>query len=550
MVDTSIWNLDKASTIDISSYRIPLSISSDIDATKYLEPADILADWAKYAANDTVNLNGNSLVNAVIDGTNNTISNIDETMMVVDTGTLGQVLTSNGDGSAPTYQNTSGDGDVVGPSSATNDSVVRWDGTTGKLVKDSAVQIDDAQNVIGINDIDFTDGSTQNRGSTPDDMLAVAGTAIEQKKLDIADVNGSETNVGGMTMSHDGEFLFVIGITTQNLFRVANIAQYEIDDSGSPTSQTADVSLTNYLSVDIKFKDDGLRGYLGYRENGAATSRVRQFDLTTAYDLTTIDTGSYVDYDTTSFEDLQGISLSPDGKQIVMVASDTSNEGLYEYSLDTPWDLSTLDEASEKYNDLDALSTNPRGVHFRIDGTMMHLCDRTNDAIQTYRLPQPWNITTLELLDTFDLSAIENNPTGVFANPGATRLFISGNQLDGVDQLALGLQIEGALKKVIFNEEMRINRRADTGLTITPLITDYLIGCQATGARTVTIPTALVGVENMTLLIKDEAGTAGTSAITINTEGSEKIDGENSVSINANDGIVRLYTNGQNWYSW
>jgi hypothetical protein len=40
-----------------------------------------------------------------------------------------------------------GSGDVVGPASAADNGVVRFDGTTGKLVQDSAVNIDDAGNM-------------------------------------------------------------------------------------------------------------------------------------------------------------------------------------------------------------------------------------------------------------------------------------------------------------------------------------------------------------------------------------------------------------------
>ena len=40
-----------------------------------------------------------------------------------------------------------GTGDVVGPSSATNDAVVRFDTTTGKLVQNSALTVDDSGNV-------------------------------------------------------------------------------------------------------------------------------------------------------------------------------------------------------------------------------------------------------------------------------------------------------------------------------------------------------------------------------------------------------------------
>lgn len=43
-----------------------------------------------------------------------------------------------------------GSGDVVGPASATDNSIVRFDGTTGKLIQNSGIIIDDTNNVSGI----------------------------------------------------------------------------------------------------------------------------------------------------------------------------------------------------------------------------------------------------------------------------------------------------------------------------------------------------------------------------------------------------------------
>lgn len=54
----------------------------------------------------------------------------------VSTGSSGQVLTSNGAGTAPTFQAVAGTGDVVGPASSVDDRLVLFDGITGKLIKD------------------------------------------------------------------------------------------------------------------------------------------------------------------------------------------------------------------------------------------------------------------------------------------------------------------------------------------------------------------------------------------------------------------------------
>lgn len=69
-------------------------------------------------------------------------------------GTTGQVLTSQGD-APPIWSSITGTGDVVGPSSATSTAIARFNGTTGKLIQNSAVTIAD------------TTGSMAFTGTTP-----------------------------------------------------------------------------------------------------------------------------------------------------------------------------------------------------------------------------------------------------------------------------------------------------------------------------------------------------------------------------------------------
>lgn len=69
-------------------------------------------------------------------------------------GTSGQVLTSSGAGT-PTWTTPSG-GDVVGPSSATDNAIARYDGTTGKLIQNSGITIDDSANIAGARSLQFS----------------------------------------------------------------------------------------------------------------------------------------------------------------------------------------------------------------------------------------------------------------------------------------------------------------------------------------------------------------------------------------------------------
>lgn len=68
----------------------------------------------------------------------------------------------------------------------------------------------------------------------------------------------------------------------------------------------------------------------------------------------------------------------------------------------------------------------------------------------------------------------------------------------------------------------------------------------AGGASTITLPTSWV-TSGVLVLVKNSDGSAGTNAITIETQGSELIDGEATASIATNRGGMLLAADGVNW---
>lgn len=68
-----------------------------------------------------------------------------------------------------------------------------------------------------------------------------------------------------------------------------------------------------------------------------------------------------------------------------------------------------------------------------------------------------------------------------------------------------------------------------------------------TTGSTVTLTLASQDIsDGRTIIVKDKGGGAGNNAITVDTEGSENIDGSSSTSISSNYGSLRIYTDGSN----
>jgi hypothetical protein len=129
--------------------------------------------------------------------------------MPVDDGTTGQALVT--DGSGVLSWSSAASGDVYGPASSTDNAVARYDGTTGKIIQNSAVTIaDDGATVIAANS--SSDGlritqigtgnallveDSANPDATPTVITATGavgiGTSSPSAQLDIYAANSSGT---------------------------------------------------------------------------------------------------------------------------------------------------------------------------------------------------------------------------------------------------------------------------------------------------------------------------------------------------------------------
>lgn len=117
----------------------------------------------------------------------------------VSSPTNGQALVYNG--TAWVNQTGTGSGDVVGPASATDNAISRFDGTTGKLIQNSVVTVDDNGNMAGVNSI-----------TTPDYITF--------------DTTAAETSATGKLFWDDGDGVLSNGLKGGNVTLQVGTQQY------------------------------------------------------------------------------------------------------------------------------------------------------------------------------------------------------------------------------------------------------------------------------------------------------------------------------------
>ena len=133
----------------------------------------------------TVAVSGQS--NVVADTTNDTLTLIAGTNITITTDAATDSITIN--------STASGSGDVVGPASATDNAIVRFDSTTGKLIQNSGITIADGASgtLSGTNSGDVT------LSGTPD-YITISGQTITRGLIDLTtDVTGALPIANGGT---------------------------------------------------------------------------------------------------------------------------------------------------------------------------------------------------------------------------------------------------------------------------------------------------------------------------------------------------------------
>lgn len=138
---------------------------------------------------------GNLLISAIINVSLDDLTDVVLTNPLVD----GQVLTYDSVTSKWVNEAVTGTGDVVGPASSTDNAIVRFNLTTGKLIQDSDAILDDSENLTGIGNITGKSGGiTLTGGTGASDALTLTSTSNGTKgKITLGSsvgVNFTETN--------------------------------------------------------------------------------------------------------------------------------------------------------------------------------------------------------------------------------------------------------------------------------------------------------------------------------------------------------------------
>lgn len=190
-------------------------------------------------------------------------------------------------------------------------------------------------------------------------------------------------------------------------------------------TQTISVNAQETEPTGLFFKGDGTKMFV----LGNAGNDVNEYDLSTAWDIST---ASYSQNFSVGGQDSrpEDLFFKDDGLKMY-VAGDTNNT-VFEYNLSTAWDLSTASYANKSLA-IGGQQSLIKGLHFKSDGTRMYITGSSGDNIDEYTLSTAWDTSSGSYTATYDYPRVSfSEPQGLFFKPNGTELFALGNGIDSL----------------------------------------------------------------------------------------------------------------------
>jgi len=232
----------------------------------------------------------------------------------------------------------------------------------------------------------------------------------------------------GLSFDASGYLMMIIGSDLDNIYQYRLSNAWDVDTATRIASIS--VSTQDSLPSGLYTSPDGSKIYF----LGTSNDTVYRFDI--AWDLS----GATFIYPTTDYYSVaaqatepSGLFFKPDG--LIMYLIDTINDNLISYSLSTAWDISTASVVNTF--SVGGQTPDARGVFFKPDGTEMYVADLTNGRILQYQLNVAWDIASLTYDQAYAVSGQESAPTGVFFKPDGTKMYVTGQVSDAVQEYNL-----------------------------------------------------------------------------------------------------------------
>ena len=232
-----------------------------------------------------------------------------------------------------------------------------------------------------------------------------------------------------------GNYVNVVDSTADAIFTYQLVDdKRSILSADLPSVKTFSIASQETVPTDIAFSSDGTKMYtLGDGSNG-----IDEWALSTAWDVTT---ASFTAFTSTSSQDTTPTSFffKPDGTRL-WVLGDT-NDRIYEYDLSTAWDTTTI-----TYNSVSALLSGgvansqllPEAMTWSSDGLSIIVYSANLRYLNKFTVSSEWSLSGFSFSTQSNSIAtfitLTGQPCGIAYNSDGTRLTVVDSANDAVTE--------------------------------------------------------------------------------------------------------------------
>jgi sugar lactone lactonase YvrE len=206
------------------------------------------------------------------------------------------------------------------------------------------------------------------------------------------------------------------------------------------------------VSNGIYFKSDGTTIYR------TSSTSVSQYSLT-SNNLSTLSLKRSYNTGYT----LNGVYFKSDGTKMYVLANVTSAWRLREYSLSTPWDISTASPVASF--DVFNQDTAPTGLTFSTDGTKIYITGNTNNSIYYYNLSSAWSISTMTYNNSFSTNTYSSTPIGISLDVLGRYVYVVNGSSLSKKIIQYSLTSNFDISTAVYLKELTLSATYHTSLT-------------------------------------------------------------------------------------
>lgn len=190
------------------------------------------------------------------------------------------------------------------------------------------------------------------------------------------DVSSQDTGLAGIQISSDGIHMYTVGFTNDKVYQYTMAVPFEIN-TASLTSKQLSVGSQLTIPRNLTISPDGSAVYVV----GSSSDAVYQYALTTNFDIST---ASYANksLDVSAQEpNPYDIEFTHNGKTLIVCGA--TNDTIFQYELTTAYDISTASYANKSI-DVSAQDSGPRGVSISDDDQIMYVMGYSSQTLYQY----------------------------------------------------------------------------------------------------------------------------------------------------------------------